>query len=128
MKKEYVIILVLVAAAAIWYFFLRGTATASTSPVVYTPSAGGPPPGTVATATQPSQQIAVPGYSTDDLPQSTLDSVILPWIGTMGPANKANATSAYAAMTVAEKNGLYDLINNYWNAGIAPPDAADNFW
>lgn len=141
MKKEYVIILVVAALALIWYFFLRNQpATTTTAPATQTPGATSAapvtqpavvngPPSTNATATgasqtltqtpvtanvgaRPSTGINPVGITTVD--SSQFDPVILPWMNSFPPNNKAQALLMYPQMTPDEKSMLVDFITNLW--------------
>lgn len=148
MKKEYVIILVIAALALIWYFFIRnknqtpaaaaipGTAVAEPSPVLAVVNA---PPAQLATATAPSQTMTTPAVvaqpSTGVQPvymtvidPSQFDAIILPWMNSLGVANKQQALKMYPTMTDMEKSALADIILNVWG-GKRPQTSDDTlFW
>jgi hypothetical protein len=141
MKKEYVIILLIAAVAAIWYFFIHkpdaSTLAANVIPAGGTSAApvpamavqGPATPAANATATAPSQVLTAPDVvtpaaasvpSTTTAPAATPDSIILPWMNSLGVANKQQSLTMYPNMTDAEKAALADIIANVWSAAGTP--------
>ena len=145
MKKEYVIIIVAIALLAVWYFFIRKSSVATAnnvlagaaSPSSESPSVGGTTPALNATATQPSQTLAPdvvsPAQSlipTQDnaINTSQYDAIILPWMNSLGAANKARALLEYPSMEPEEKGALADIIANVWTKNRPQTQDDTDFW
>lgn len=143
MKKETVIILVIAGLALVWYFFFRNQSATAATATPTVPSAGGTvaapavvaavqgpaTPAQMATATAPSQTLTAPDVVTPAAatvpgsaatPSVTFDAIILPWMNSLGVANKQQALSQYPNMTDAEKASLADIIANVWSAAGSP--------
>lgn len=145
MKKEYVIIIVAIALLAIWYFFIRkssattAASVANANPASLLASAGGglTSPSTNATATGASQTIApaivspLPQSGTvtgEPVDPSQYDAIILPWMNSLGVANKAQALKEYPLMSDDEKAALADIIANVWTGNRPQTQDDTDFW
>jgi hypothetical protein len=150
MKKQTVIYIVaIVILAALYYFFIYKKNQTDATAVITIP--GGPiaapvtqaavingPPSILAAATAASQTlstvpdvIAVPAVQPGvaaPISSSQYDATILPWLNSLGVANKQQALKMYPSMTEQEKASLADIIANVWGGKRAQTSADTIFW
>jgi hypothetical protein len=106
-----------------------GASQVLTSPaIISAPVTASPASPDATTATAPA---ATPA------PSATYDSIILPWMNSLGVGNKAQALRIYPTMTDVgnpgigpgnEKAALADIIANVWTGKRAQTAADTNFW
>lgn len=154
MKKETVIYIIAIAALAALYYFFIYKKKETTTQTAIVPTPGGTvaapvtqaavvngPPAINATATGASQTLTTAPDVTSPRPvmavqpgavvtidSSQYDAIDLPWINSLGVANKQQALKMYPQMTMDEKAKLADIITNVWGGKRAQTADDTLFW